>query len=163
MKTTVKIWLLAICLFAFGCQKENELKTAAKVRVHEITTVSLDSSETVYWYIFHKGGKFIYTKSGSPIEDFSSTFFLSSKKIPKELKFTEEFIVSTSADSSDEWGFETVELQDDTFITDSMIVDSVGADSTFIDSLKLDSLKIDPVVKDSLDDTSKVWMYEVSQ
>lgn len=102
-------------LLMFGCQKESELKTASNVRVHEITTQSLDSSSTTYWYVFFKNGKFIYTKSQTPIEDFSATFFLSSKKIPEELKFAEEFVRMTFTDSNDTWGFsdlEVIELQE---------------------------------------------------
>ncbi len=124
--TIVAVFLLAIL---FGCQKESELKTASNVRVHEITTISLDSADTTYWYVFFKNGKFIHTKRQTRIDDFSSTFFLSSKKIPEEIKFAEEFVRSTLVDSGDTWGFtdfDVVELQDaDSNIQpDSNIVDT---------------------------------------
>lgn len=136
----MKKLLLVVFMFLVGCQKEDEepkFKTASNVKVHEIITSSPDSSDVVYWYIFHKGGKFIYTKSQFQLSDFSSTFFSSSESIPKELKFSEEFVRTTSADSNDLWGFEIVEIQKDSVKDSLEVVDSLFVP---VDSVKVDSV-----------------------
>lgn len=138
----MKKLLLVVFLFLIGCQKETELKTESNVKIHEIFIFN-DSSSSVFWYIFFKDGKFIYTKSRIQMSDFSSTFFLSSKEIPKELKFSEDYIRESASDSVDGWGVEVVELQEsptdsvaapDSVVTDSVIADSVGVDSLIADT-----------------------------
>lgn len=132
-------------MFVIGCQKEPEFKTESNVRIHEIE-VSSDSS-VVYWYIFFKDGKFIYTNSPYKMSDFSGTFFLSSKEIPNELKFSEEFIRKTETDSVDNWGIEVLELQEDSSNINSSgdsVLDEVLKNVLIYDS-------IDSVVQDSLE------------
>jgi hypothetical protein len=137
--------LLAVFMFLIGCQKETELKTSQNVKIHEIV-VTQDSS-IVYWYVFFKDGKFIYTNSSYQMSDFSSTFFLSSKEIPEELKFSEEFIRNTAIDSVDNWGVEVVELQEDDSISVDILDTTQNVDTTVVDSLELDTLKLDTTFK----------------
>jgi hypothetical protein len=127
-------------MFLIGCQKETELKTESNVKIHEIEVAGVGESTIVYWYIFFKNEKFIYTKSPIPMNDFSSTFFMSSKQIPKELKFSEDLIRGNGTDTVDMWGVEVVELQEDstttdsTIVSDSVVVNSMGVDSLFLDT-----------------------------
>lgn len=131
-------------LVTLGCQEDKGFKTAQNVRIHEIPVFSQDSSSVLYWYIFHNGSRFIYTKSPSPLDDFSGTFFLSSKKIPKELKFTEEFILATSGPGGDTWGFDILELQEPLLDTSEIMIDSGLTQDT-------GAAQIDSVVKEESD------------
>lgn len=129
MKHLLTIALVTI--FLLGCSKDEEtgIKTASHVRIHEITTQSSGSSVT-FWYIFYKDGKFIYTKSATPLDEFAGVFFTSSKKVPNDLKFTEEYIKSTSWDT---WGLRQI---DTTLVIQDTLVDSVS----MVDSVQ----KVDP-------------------
>lgn len=129
MKYVIAIITL-FTLLTLGCQEDKGLKTAQNVRVHEIPLFNQDSSEITYWYIFYNGDRFVYTKTPEPLSDFSGVFFVSSKKIPKELKFSEGHIKATSS-IGDPWGFEVLELQDDSILdTADILIDPEVAQDT---------------------------------
>lgn len=76
------------------------------------------------------------------MSDFSSTFFLSSKKIPKEIEFAEEFIKAAFEDTtSDEWGVSIKENDSADFakVIDTALV-KISNDSDAIPIAPSDSL-----------------------
>lgn len=149
---------ILVIVLVQGCLKEEtQFKTADHQTVHEIVAVDHQKEvpETTYWYVFYKGGKFIYKRSPERLEDFSSTFFISSSRIPDQIKDAEWVVKTTASDSSDRWGkledLDIVELQElDTgvYYPDSLLERT--------DSLpKADSVDRDSSVDYEIDESSK--------